>query len=130
MKPTITFTRPHGIFAPGLLVVTLLALSACSGEDVNSPEALFKKKCGTCHSVEPGVHKIGPSLNGVLGRKAGSTDFAKYKALKEADFVWDEEKLDAWIANPKAYIGKPTAMTVKVKIKEEREMILKFLKKY
>jgi cytochrome c len=123
-------TKTTAFSAQSLLIIAVLALSACSGEETVTPESLFKKKCGTCHSIEPGAHKIGPSLGGILGRKAGSTDFTKYKALKDADFVWDEEKLDAWIKDPKAYIGKPTAMTVKVKIEDERKMIINFLKNH
>jgi len=115
-------------FSASIAVMAMLTLTACSSEKNGSPQNLFNKKCGTCHSLKPGVHKIGPSLNGVFGRKAGSTDFPKYKALKDADFVWDEEKLDAWITDPKKYIGKPTAMTVKVKKEDERKILLKFIK--
>jgi len=91
-------------------------------------EKLFKKKCGSCHSMEAGKHKVGPALNDIIGRQAGSTDFSKYKALKGADFAWDEDNLAEWITNPKKFIGKPTAMTVKVKKEKEREEIIEYLK--
>lgn len=90
---------------------------------------LFKKKCGVCHSVEQGKHKIGPSLYGVVGRQAGITDFKKYKALKNSDVVWTEENIDAWITNPKKFIGKSTAMSVKVKKEKDRKAIIKYLSK-
>ena len=106
------------------------AIAATSGSALaaGDGEKLFKRKCGTCHTVEPGKHKVGPSLAGVVGRKAGSTDFPNYKALKGADFTWDEEKISKWITDPKGYIGKPTAMTVKVKKEAEREAIISYLK--
>lgn len=106
------------------------AIAATSGTALAAKDGakLFKRKCGTCHSIEPGKHKIGPSLAGVVGRKAGSTDFSKYKALKGADFTWDEETIDKWITDPKGFIGKPTAMTVKVKREKERDAIIDFLK--
>jgi len=113
----------------GVVIIATLVLAACSPKSPLSPEKLFNKKCGTCHSLKPGVHKIGPSLNGVFGRKAGSTDFKKYKALKGADFIWNAESLDAWITNPKKYMGKPTAMTVKVHKPEERKIILNYIQK-
>lgn len=99
--------------------------SAASAESVG--EKLFMLKCGTCHSMEQGKHKVGPSLANVVGRKAGSTDFTRYRALRGSDFVWTREKLNAWIANPKGFIGKPTAMTVKVRIQEERDAIIDYL---
>jgi len=109
-------------------VAAAIAVSSGSAMAAGKGAKLFKKKCGTCHTVKPGKHKIGPSLAGVIGRKAGSTDFKKYKALKGADFTWDEENISKWIANPKKFIGKPTAMTVKVKKEKERKEIIEFLK--
>lgn len=91
-------------------------------------EKLFKRKCGTCHTMQEGNHRIGPSLAGVVGRQAGTTDFGRYKALEGADIVWTEENLDAWIADPKKFIGSPTAMTVKVRKDDEREAIIDYLK--
>ena len=109
-------------------VAAAIAVSSGSAMAKSKGEKLFKKKCGTCHTLEEGKHKVGPSLAGVMGRKAGSTDFGKYKALKGADFAWDEDSIDKWIENPKKFIGKPTAMTVKVKREKERDAIIDFLK--
>ena len=108
-----------------LAVALLAAPAAASAEDVG--ERLFKLKCGTCHTMEPGQHKVGPSLAGLVGRQAGTTDIRRYRALKGSTIVWTPENLDAWIANPKGFIGKPTAMTVKVRIKEERDAIVAYL---
>ena len=109
-------------------VAAAIAVSSGSALAKSKGEKLFKKKCATCHTMEAGKHKIGPSLAGVMGRKAGSTDFSKYKALKDSDIVWDEDNIDKWIANPKKFIGKPTAMTVKVKKEKERDAIIDYLK--
>jgi len=108
-------------------VAAAIAVSSGSAMAKSKGEKLFKKKCGTCHTMEAGKHKVGPSLADIVGRKAGTTDFKKYKALKGSDIVWDEDNLDKWIANPKKFIGKPTAMTVKVKKEKERDAIIDFL---
>lgn len=112
----------------GAVLAAALSLGACDSQPpANSAKALFKKKCSTCHSLQPGKHKVGPSLAGIMGRKAGSTSFTKYKALKDADFTWDIETIDGWIADPKKFIGKPTAMTVKVKNEKDRKAIIEYL---
>jgi cytochrome c len=69
-------------------------------EDVSGQQA-FNNACRTCHMVKEGDNRLGPNLNKVVGRKAGSLpDYGFSSAMKEAGFVWDEEKLDRFIANP------------------------------
>jgi cytochrome c len=48
----------------------------------------------------------GPSLDSIWGRKAGTVEgFTRYsKAFKQADIIWDESSLDAWLENPKTFI--------------------------
>lgn len=115
----------HSILAFG--IVASVALSSGSAFAAGKGEKLFKKKCGTCHSMDAGEHKVGPSLAGIIGRQAGSTDFKNYKALKGADFTWNTENIGEWITDPKKFIGKPTAMTVKVKKEDERDAIIAYL---
>lgn len=67
--------------------------------------AVFRN-CLACHSIEPGQNLTGPTLNGVIGRKAGSlASFHRYSdALKRSKIVWNAESLDAWIRNPAALV--------------------------
>ncbi len=66
---------------------------------------LFKRQCGTCHSLVPGEARQGPNLAGVYGRKAGSVPGFKYSAgFADADFAWDEAHLDPYLANPQSVI--------------------------
>ena len=66
-----------------------------------SGEQAFNNACRTCHTVKQGDNRLGPNLHKIVGRKAGSLpDYAFSSAMKEADFVWDEEKLDRFIAKP------------------------------
>jgi len=66
-----------------------------------SGEQAFNNACRTCHTVKQGDNRLGPNLHKIVGRKAGSLpDYAFSSAMKEADFAWDEEKLDRFIAKP------------------------------
>ncbi|UPJ50496.1 c-type cytochrome [Bradyrhizobium sp. 200] len=62
--------------------------------------------CAACHSLEPNLHLTGPSLDGLWGKKAASVaNFPRYSgALKEQGFIWDEAPLNAWIADPQAFV--------------------------
>jgi cytochrome c len=78
--------------------------AAGAGDPVQGAQAF--RNCIACHSIETGQNMTGPTLAGVLGRKAGSlTSFHRYSdALKRSGVVWDEQSLDAWIGNPAAFI--------------------------
>ena len=62
--------------------------------------------CRACHSFEPGGPSIsGPNLHGIFGRPAGDVDGYPYSpALAEAEFIWTPEALDAWLAQPWAFL--------------------------
>jgi cytochrome c len=75
------------------------------GADIAKGDQLFFSYCSRCHSLEPARHLTGPSLAGVVGRKAGTAEAFHYSdALKAANLVWDEQTLDALIADPTALI--------------------------
>ncbi|HVI27935.1 c-type cytochrome [Hansschlegelia sp.] len=65
--------------------------------------AQFRAKCGICHKAAPSANSIGPTLYGVFGRKAGTAPGYHYSdAIASAGFVWDEERLDAFLKDPRA----------------------------
>ena len=58
-------------------------------------------QCRACHSIQPGMTLVGPSLAGVYGRKAGSVaGFAYSDGLKGLGVSWDEASLDKWLTDP------------------------------
>ena len=64
-------------------------------------QLVFNNACRTCHTTKEGDNRLGPHLNKVIGRKAVSLpDYGYSSAMKSADFVWDEAKLNRFIANP------------------------------
>jgi cytochrome c len=65
--------------------------------------AAFNNACRTCHSVKEGDHRIGPSLHGIFGSKAGSRPgFNSSGAMKNSGLTWNESTLDRFIENPEA----------------------------
>ena len=86
----------------GLLIEAGAAVAA---EDLEVGVQAFQA-CSACHSLEPGRHMTGPSLAGIWGRKAASVEgFVRYSpALKSAGVVWNEDTLDAWMADPKSVV--------------------------
>ena len=74
---------------------------ASQGAEADSGQQAFNNTCRTCHMVKEGDNRLGPNLYKIVGRKAGSLPgYAFSSAMKEADFAWDEEKLDRFMANP------------------------------
>lgn len=86
-----------------LSAASLLAISASAAmaADANAGKAMFSR-CAACHNnTKGGPNGLGPNLFGVVGRKAGSIkDFSYSAAMKSAGFVWNNQKLDSYIANP------------------------------
>src|SRR5262249_12081656 len=71
------------------------------GADTESGQLTFNNGCRTCHTTKEGDNRLGPNLHNIIGRIAGSLQNYGYSsAMKGADFVWDKEKLDRFIATP------------------------------
>ena len=61
--------------------------------------------CQTCHSIDVGVNKIGPSLHGVVGRKAGTVAGFTYSAAnKNSGITWSPEKLFQYLESPQRFV--------------------------
>ena len=60
-------------------------------------ERQFQRKCSICHTLGPeGLRRAGPTLFGIFGRPAGGVSGYKYsRTLREAEFVWNEDTIDA-----------------------------------
>src|SRR5215469_17044378 len=89
------------------LLVTLALVAALPGialaQDAKAGAQVFAK-CGICHEVgETAKSGVGPVLNGVLGRTAGSYPGYVYSAAnKDSDITWDEATLKDYLKNPRA----------------------------
>ena len=91
------------------LAATLAAITsvgpAFAAEDVGAGQEIYQAQCSACHSNQPGVNGIGPSLAGVAGRKAGSLQGFHYTpAISGSGLSWDAERLKAYLADPDSVV--------------------------
>ncbi len=96
------------VLLSALAVTTLFSGQMVVAQDVATGEKIFKK-CKACHKVGEGAKNgVGPNLNDVVGRVAGSAEGYKYsktfKAANAAGLVWDADSIAEYIAAPKAYM--------------------------
>lgn len=91
----------------------LMTFAVCSpthAADVEAGKKVFGK-CATCHSTDPGVTRVGPSLFGVVGRKAGTEPGYQYStAMKDYGVTWEPKTLDTYLVAPMQVV-KGTKMT-------------------
>jgi cytochrome c len=89
--------------------MTYILLLSCSGAqeavsqggDVTSGQQVFNNACRTCHTTKQDDNRLGPHLNNIIGRRAGSLpDYDYSSAMRGAGFSWDKEKLERFIADP------------------------------
>jgi cytochrome c len=82
---------------------TFLATTAtANAADVEHGKELFKA-CAACHNDQPGA--LGPSLKGVVGRKAATLDNFRYSGpMLRANLIWTPENLHAYIADPQGKV--------------------------
>ena len=67
-------------------------------------EKIFTK-CSACHSLSPNKNLMGPSLHGLMNRKAGELESFKYsEAMQNSDIQWSTTQLDEFLLNPKKKI--------------------------
>jgi len=93
--------------AAGWAVASPLALAG----DANAGKDVFKSECAECHTVKEGRNKKGPSLFGIVGRKAGSvTDYEYSDALKQSPWTWTPQQLHTYLSQPAKQANPGTKM--------------------
>jgi cytochrome c len=105
------------VAAVGLVVSTGAALA----QDVAAGENSFRK-CAPCHSIGPdATNKVGPVLNGLNGRPAGSVEGFNYSdANKASGITWGEAVFKEYVKDPRGKV--PGTKMVFAGIKSEKEV--------
>src|ERR1700722_17474386 len=87
------------------LAVSAFTLGSASAARAEDGADFFGDNCAVCHSPEPGVNKLVPSLAGVVGRPAGSVkDFPYSDGMQKAGITWTKLMLDRWITDPQVVV--------------------------
>jgi cytochrome c len=114
-----------------LASAVLFALPAHAEGDAAAGEKVFAK-CKACHEVEKGVNKVGPTLKGLIGRKAASVEGYKYSEAMIAKgaegVVWDEATLTAYLPDPKGFVPKTKMAFAGLKKPEDVANVIAYLK--
>lgn len=102
-----------------------------SAQDAEEGKNVFKK-CRACHTIgEKAVNRVGPELNGVVGRTAGSVEGFNYSdAMKSSGIVWDEASLAEFLENPKGKVPGTKMVFAGLKKEDERANLIAYLKTF
>jgi cytochrome c len=112
-----------------LLLSNQLALS----QDAAAGEKVFAK-CKTCHVVDSDKHKIGPSLQNVMGRVAGTVEGFKFSTpmidAGKAGMAWNDEALIPYLKNPKGTIKGTKMAFVGLKSDDDIANVIAYIKQF
>jgi cytochrome c len=98
-----------------------------AGPTAQAGEAAYMQRCGGCHSLQPGDSRMGPLLNKVINRKAGSLPgYAYSAALTSSKLTWNRATLDAFLASP-TKVAPGTRMVSGVSDAATRSAIIDYL---
>ena len=114
-----------------LAAVGLMGLGTASyAQDAEKGAKVFNK-CMACHSIED-KNKIGPSLKGIVGRKAASVEGYKYSdamlAKAAEGVIWDETTLAAYLPDPKSFVPGTKMTFAGLKNPEDVANVIAYLK--
>jgi len=118
------------VLSLAILAAAAAGLTPAAADDAG--QKVFNR-CRACHAIGPGAHnKVGPQLNGIIGRKAGSVAGFNYSdALKQkaaAGLVWTEANLQQYLDSPDTFIPNGVMAFAGVKNEGELKDLIAFLK--
>ncbi len=125
--------RIVAVLAALLLVAPASGLAQMEGDADRG--AKVYRKCAICHQIgEAAKNRIGPHLNGLFGRAAGTVAGYKYsdhmKRASADGLVWTFETLDAFLENPRSLVSATRMSFRGLKKPQERADVLAYLRRY
>jgi cytochrome c len=104
-----------------IVIVSSVAASAALAQEAAAGKTVFAK-CLTCHAIGDGAkNKVGPELNGIDGRKAGTApDYSYSDANKNSGITWNEAQFKEYIRDPRAKV--PGTKMIFAGIKNDKDV--------
>lgn len=98
--------------------------------DATRGQRVFNR-CKACHTLTAAKRtRLGPNLDNLFGRKAGSADNYRYsRAMKDADFLWTEAKLNEWLMKPSAFLPGNKMTFAGVRNEKDRKDLIAYLRR-
>lgn len=94
-----------------------------------SGEAVYRRACASCHSIEAGVNRSGPSLAGISDRAAGAVRQFRYSdAMSSSPVVWTDVQLDAFLTNPRGAMPGNRMAYPGLAGPEDRAAVIRYLR--
>jgi cytochrome c len=124
MKPAQT------IAAAVLCTLSLTSLAKADGDPAAGEQSF--KKCLPCHAIGPGAkNKVGPQLNGLDGRKAGTApDYTYSDGNKNSGITWNHETFESYITDPRAKIPGTKMIFPGIKSDKERDNLWAYISQF
>lgn len=137
----------QSLFATLLLIAPASQAFAQDAGDAAAGEKVFKK-CMICHRVGEGAKNlVGPQLNNVIGRTAGTAEKFRYSPLNQhagkAGLIWTPELIIEYLPDPNAFLKKfltdagkadqakgATRMTFKLQDEKDRKDVVAYLQTF
>jgi len=124
----------RAVLLSAIAATVALGASVTLAQDADNGAEVFKR-CRACHEVgDKAKNKVGPILNGIVGRKAGTIEGFNYSdANKKAGadgWVWTEEKMMEYLLNPRAAMPGNKMAYAGLKDEQDRKDLIAYLKKF
>src|SRR3954454_2268042 len=118
----------------GFVLVALLTVAGAGhlrAQDAAAGEKVFGV-CKACHQIgETAKNNVGPVLNGLIGRQAGSVAGYSYSAAnKNSGITWDEATFSEYIKDPKAKIPGTKMAFAGIKDEQKIKDLIAYLHAY
>jgi cytochrome c len=112
-------------------LVFITSLGRAGAQDAAAGENVFKV-CKACHQIGEGAkNAVGPELNGLVGRKAGSApDYSYSDANKNSGLTWDEATLKDYLKDPRAKVPGTKMIFPGLKKDADIDNVVAYLKQF
>lgn len=128
--PAPEAAAPEAAEAP--VAAVTLAVTDASGATMTGDPARGQRifaQCATCHSLDAGVNRVGPSLHGIIGRPAGQVAGFRYSdANRNSGITWSEQELFNYLENPRARVPGTIMAFVGLRNPQQRADVIAYIK--